>query len=47
MATNSRVGVCVTFAEPVAGLLPAGLTRHRSVTVTVADPEGLRERLAG
>jgi hypothetical protein len=40
-ATNSRRGVCLTFAQPVAGLEPTGRLRHPNLTVTVADPAGL------
>lgn len=38
--TNSRAGVCATFAEPVPALVGA-LLKHPGMTVTVADPEGL------
>jgi hypothetical protein len=42
--TNSRAGVCVHFRERV----PSPLRRkgHSALTVTVADVEGLVERLA-
>ena len=43
--TNTRQGVCVTFAEPVSGALPRGLLRHPGATVTVREPEGLREEV--
>ena len=38
-ATNRRVGACLTFADPVAGLEPMGLIRHPGLTVTVAGME--------
>lgn len=40
-ATNRSAGVCITFDEAVTGLLPFGLSRHRNLTATVADPDGL------
>jgi ketosteroid isomerase-like protein len=41
--TNRAAGVCVHFREPVRSLLgPAG---HSAITVTVADVEGLADRL--
>jgi len=47
-ATNNRRGVCLTFADPVAGIEPTGrLLRHPNLTVTVADPEGLAAALRG
>lgn len=39
-ATNSRAGVCVTFATPVRGLDPLGLIRHPGLTVTPVDIDG-------
>jgi hypothetical protein len=44
--TSTRAGVCIGFHEPVPGIEPTGLVRHPSLTVTVADPELLVERLA-
>jgi hypothetical protein len=38
-------GVCLTFAEPVAAVVPGRLLRSPGLTVTVADPEGLRAAL--
>ena len=38
-ATTAAGGVCLTFREPVAVLVP--FLRHPGLTVTVADPEGL------
>lgn len=37
--TSDEAGVCVTFAEPVAGLFGSRRV-HPGLTVTVADPEG-------
>jgi hypothetical protein len=45
-ATNGRRGLCITFSEPVRGLEPFGVVRHRSLTVTVDDAEGLQSALA-
>ena len=39
--TTARRGVCVTFAEPVAGIEPLGVLRHPGLTVTVREPEAL------
>jgi hypothetical protein len=33
--------VLISFSAPVRGLDPLGLVRHRELTVTVADVEGL------
>jgi Protein of unknown function (DUF2795) len=44
-ATNDARGLCIRFREPVRGLEPLGLVRHPSVTVTVADVDGLRAAL--
>lgn len=43
--TNARRGVCITLARPVKGIEPLGVLRHPAVTVTVADPDGLVQRL--
>lgn len=40
-ATNAERGVCIRFVRPVRGIDPLGLIRHRALTVTVADCEGL------
>jgi hypothetical protein len=45
-ATNGRRGLCISFREPVRGLEPLGVVRHRSLTVTVDDAEGLQSALA-
>lgn len=45
-ATNAARGVCVTFHEPVPGLLPTSAVRHPTATVTVAEPEELVAALA-
>ncbi len=40
-APNADRGVCLVMREPVAGIEPFGLLRHPSLTVTVADCDGL------
>jgi len=40
-ATNAERGVCIRFADPVAGLEPLGVLRHPGLTVTVEDVHGL------
>lgn len=42
--SSTTGGVCVTFHEPVPGLLP-GLRDHPGLTVTVVDTNGLAEAL--
>ncbi len=44
-ATNGERGVLISFRTPVPGLEPTGLLRHPELTVTVADIDGLVERL--
>jgi hypothetical protein len=44
-ATNCDRGVCLQFDEPVAGIEPTGLIRHPSLTVTVADCDGMARAL--
>lgn len=44
-ATNPHRGVCVSFNAPVTGLLPFGLTKHPSLTVTVDHPDSLADLL--
>ncbi len=44
-ATNGERGVLISFHEPVPGLEPTGRLRHPELTVTVADVDGLAERL--
>jgi hypothetical protein len=41
--TNRRAGVCVHFREPVPSRLRR--TGHSAITVTVADVDGLADRL--
>jgi hypothetical protein len=41
MATNGARGLCITFREPVPGIEPTGILRHPTVTLTVADCQGL------
>ncbi len=45
-ATNGERGVLISFHTPVRGLDPLGVLRHPELTVTVADVEGLAERLS-
>ena len=40
-ASNGDRGVCLSFADPSAGIDPFGLIRHPSLTLTVADCDGL------
>jgi hypothetical protein len=44
-ATNGHRGVCIRFREPVRGVEPTGVLRHRALTVTVADPHALQAAL--
>jgi hypothetical protein len=44
-ATNDARGLCICFREPVRGGEPLGLVRHPSITVTVANIDGLREAI--
>jgi hypothetical protein len=44
-ATNGDRGVLISFHSPVRGLDPLGVLRHPELTVTVADIDGLVERL--
>ena len=46
-ATSTGPGLCICFRTPVAGIGPVGLVRHRALTVTVDDVEGLRSILVG
>lgn len=43
--TTTAQGLCISFREPVAAVVPGGLLRHPSVTVTVAEPDRLRRLL--
>lgn len=43
--TNAVAGVCIGFHRPVPGLEPTGRLRHPTLTVTVADPQLLIDRL--
>jgi hypothetical protein len=45
-ATNGDRGVCIRFRTPVAGIEPTGVLRHPSLTVTVADCDGLARVLS-
>ncbi|HEX3623414.1 MAG TPA: hypothetical protein VHT97_13960 [Acidimicrobiales bacterium] len=45
-ATNRRRGLCITFADPVPGIIPSGALRHPGLTVTVADVDGLASALS-
>jgi hypothetical protein len=42
---NGDRGVLICFAVPVRGLDPFGVLHHPELTVGVADPEGLVQRL--
>lgn len=42
-ATNGDRGACLTMGKPIRGIDPFGLLRHPSLTVTVADCDGLAE----
>jgi hypothetical protein len=44
-ASNGDRGVCMRFNVPVAGIEPMGVLRHPSLTVTVADCDGLATAL--
>ena len=44
-ATNGDRGVLISFHSAVRGLDPLGILRHPELTVTVADIDGLVERL--
>jgi hypothetical protein len=44
--TNASRGLCIALREPVPGIEPTGRLRHPGLTVTVADPEALAERLS-
>lgn len=44
-ATNGGPGLCLRFAAPVPGLEPTRTLRHPTLTVTVADVDGLRRLL--
>jgi hypothetical protein len=43
--SNTRRGLCVELLEPVAAALPIALVKHPGVTVTVREPERLREEI--
>ena len=43
--TVATAGVCVSFRDPVPGIEPTGLLRHPNLTVTVARPDLLADRL--
>ena len=45
-ATNGRRGLRIDFHEPVKGIDPLGFVRHRELTVTVADLDGLARALS-
>jgi hypothetical protein len=44
--TNTRRGLCVELRRPVPAALPVDLVKHPAVTVTVRDPERLRQEIA-
>ncbi|MGR6320412.1 hypothetical protein Q2K19_23785 [Micromonospora soli] len=43
--SSVAAGVCLRFAAPVPALAPGPWLRHPAVTVTVTDPEALRDAL--
>ena len=45
-ATNRRRGLCLHLSRPVRCIEPLGLIRHPGITVTVDDPDGLRDLLS-
>ena len=45
-ASNNDRGVCIRFRAPVRGIDPLGVIRHPGLTVTVAEPERLRDVLS-
>lgn len=45
-ASNGDRGVCITFHSPVRGIDRSGRIRHRELTVTVLDVDGLVAALA-
>lgn len=45
--SSTADGVCMRFAEPVPALVPGPWLRHPGATVTVSDPEALRDVLGG
>lgn len=44
-ATNGERGLCIRFAEPVAGIDPTGRLRHPGLTLTVDRIDDLRRAL--
>lgn len=43
--SNAERTVRITFQRPVTGLDPLGILHHPSLSVSVADPEALEQRL--
>ena len=43
--TVATAGVCIAFRDPVPGIEPTGRLRHPNLTVTVARPDLLADRL--
>lgn len=46
-ATNRQAGACLQLSNPHRAIEPLGIIRHRSVTVTVDEPEELCRLLQG
>ena len=44
-ATNAQAGLCIRFMDSIPGLEPTGILRHRGLTVTVADINGLADAI--
>ncbi|WP_199487747.1 hypothetical protein [Actinomadura spongiicola] len=45
--TGTERGVCVRFHRPVPGAEPTGRLRHPGLTLTLADPSAVADRLQG
>jgi hypothetical protein len=43
--TTAHQGACITFVRPVSGVLPIPFLAHPGLTVTVDEPERLRDVL--
>jgi len=45
-ATNGDRALCVQFVRPVSAIDPTGILKHPAATLTVAEPEALRDVLS-
>lgn len=43
--SNAKRTVRISFRRPVTGMEPFGVVRHPTLSVSVADPDALRQRL--